>query len=177
MSVEGHARPAWRVWAGRGAWIALAAAIFFGVRFYQQRTLIEGPAPALQAALLDGTVFDLSAVRDRPVLVYFWATWCPVCRLEQGSVESLAEDHRVIAVAMQSGDSTEVTSYMRKHGLRVPVINDPLGAVAAARTVRGAGARAAAARRQSTRRRFLARTHACLQSSFNRGWAGHSIPP
>jgi len=131
VSVEGQTRPAWRVWAERGAWIALAAAIFFGVRVYQQRTLIEGPAPALQAALLDGTVFDLAAVRDRPVLVYFWATWCPVCRLEQGSIESLAEDHRVIAMAMQSGDSNEVANYMRKHGLRVPVINDPIGAYAA----------------------------------------------
>jgi peroxiredoxin len=136
VSVEKRALPRWRIWVERGAWALLAAAIYFGVRFYQQRTLIEGPAPALQATLLDGQAMDLTGLRSQPVLVYFWATWCPVCRLEQGSIESVANDYRVVAVAMQSGSPAEVASYVHEHRLRVPVINDPGGAISAAWGVR-----------------------------------------
>lgn len=120
----------WRRWLGHLAWLLLFAAVYFGVRFYQQRTLVEGPAPALHAALLDGGSFDLATARGAPLLVYFWATWCPVCRLEQGSIESLARDHRVVTVALQSGEPATVRKYLEEHGLRVPVINDPDGAIA-----------------------------------------------
>lgn len=131
---EGRAR--WRRWVGHLAWLLLVAAVYFGVRFYQQHTLVEGPAPDLRAALIGGVRFDLAAQRGQPVLVYFWATWCPVCRLEQGSIESLARDHRVVTVALQSGDPATVVKYLQEHGLRVPVINDPDGAVARAWGVR-----------------------------------------
>jgi thiol-disulfide isomerase/thioredoxin len=110
--------------------LLLVAAIYFGVRFYQQRTLVEGSAPALRAVLLDGASFDLAARRDAPVLVYFWATWCPVCRLEQGSIEALARDHRVVTVALQSGEPATVRNYLKEHGLVAPVINDPDGEIA-----------------------------------------------
>jgi peroxiredoxin len=120
----------WRTWLGRLGFAALLAVVFFGVRFYQQRTLVEGPAPALRATRLDSGSFDLAAARGTPVLVYFWATWCPVCRLEQGSIESLARDYRIVTVALQSGDAAVVQKYLAEHGLRAPVINDPDGAIA-----------------------------------------------
>lgn len=126
----------WKRWAGHLAWVLLFAVVYFGARFYQQRTLVEGPAPELQAVLLDGTEFSLASLRGQPALVYFWATWCPVCRLEQGSIESVAGSYRVISIALQSGSRTDVQSYLNEHGLRVPVINDPDGAIAQAWGVR-----------------------------------------
>jgi thiol-disulfide isomerase/thioredoxin len=131
VSPEAAPRRRARVWAERIGFALLLAAVFFGVRFYQQRTLVEGPAPALRAPLLGGAAFDLADSTDRPVLVYFWASWCPVCRLEQGAISALLADHPVITVAMQSGDVAEVSGYLREHGLDWPVINDPDGAVAA----------------------------------------------
>lgn len=125
-----------RVWLGRLGFAALLAAVYFGVRFYQQHTLVEGAAPALRAVQLDGRVFDLADQRSRPVLVYFWATWCPVCRLEQSAIESLAADHPVVGIAMQSGTAAEVVKYLREHDLKVPVVNDPDGAIAATWGVR-----------------------------------------
>ena len=136
MSADSVVGPRWRVWAARLAWGLLFVAVYFGVRAYQQRTLVEGPAPALQASLLDGTAVNLASLRGQPVLVYFWATWCPVCRLEQGSIESIAGDYRVIGIAMQSGPSSEVAKYLHAHGLHVPVVNDPDGAIAAVWGVR-----------------------------------------
>lgn len=124
------AHPGWRRWAGNLGFFLLLAAVFFGVRFYQQHTLVVGPAPALRAPLLQGGSFDLAAQRGRPVLVYFWATWCAVCKLEQGAIESVAVDHAVVGVAMRSGSDAEVMKYLRESSLAVPVINDPDGLMA-----------------------------------------------
>jgi thiol-disulfide isomerase/thioredoxin len=131
VSPEAGPRRRVRVWAERIGFALLLAAIVFGVRFYQQRALVEGSAPELRAPLLTGSVFDLAGSADRPVLVYFWASWCPVCRLEQGSISALQRDHPVVTVAMQSGSVAEVSAYLREHGLDWPVINDPDGALAA----------------------------------------------
>lgn len=126
-------RSAW--WRNRrvrqAGFLLLVVAVFLAVRAWQQRTLAEGPAPALQAEGLDGSRIDLAASGGQPTLVYFWATWCPVCRIEQGSIESVADDYRVISIALQSGSAVEVAKYLHEHQLRVPVINDPDGAIAA----------------------------------------------
>lgn len=131
MASEPAPRPRWRVWAGRAGFALLLAAVVFGVRFYQQRSLAEGPAPVTRAVQLDGQLFDLVSLRGEPLLVYFWASWCPVCRLEQGAIAALARDHRVVTVAMQSGSNAEVAKYLREQGLEMPVINDPDGMLAA----------------------------------------------
>lgn len=124
-------RRAWQNrWFRNAGTLLVFALIYFSVRAWQQRTLVEGPAPLLHAETLNGAEFNLSAPRDRPVLVYFWATWCAVCRLEQGAIESVAADHAVVGVALQSGSASEVTKYLNDHGLKVTVINDPDGAIA-----------------------------------------------
>jgi thiol-disulfide isomerase/thioredoxin len=128
--------PGWRRWAGNLGFFLLLATVFFGVRYYQQRSLVEGPAPALRESLVQGESFDLAAHRGRPVLVYFWATWCAVCKLEQGAIESVAGDHTVVGVAMRSGPDAEVMKYLRENSLAVPVVNDPDGAIADAWGVR-----------------------------------------
>jgi peroxiredoxin len=99
--------------------------------------MASGQAPPLQGRGLDGAEIALVAQRGRPVLVHFWASWCPVCRLEQGSINRIARDHAVITVAMQSGSRDEVAAYMTAHGLRFPVVVDPSGDLAARYGVRG----------------------------------------
>jgi thiol-disulfide isomerase/thioredoxin len=114
-----------RVWLRRGLEVLLFIVLIMGVRAWQQRDIVTGVAPPLIGRLLDGTPFVLADKPAQPVLVHFWATWCPICRTEEGSIESLALDNpNVITVAMQSGDSGVVQQYMREQALSFPVVND-----------------------------------------------------
>ena len=37
---------------------------------------------------MDGKTFDLAAQRGHPVIVNFWATWCPPCREEMPALDA-----------------------------------------------------------------------------------------
>lgn len=121
-----------RIWLRRGLELLLFIVIIMGVRAWQQRDIVKGVAPPLSGSLLDGKPFVLAANPAQPVLVHFWATWCPICRAEQGSIESLAQDNpNVITVAMQSGNSAAVQQYMGEQGVSFPVVNDEAGQISA----------------------------------------------
>ena len=134
------ARPATktRKWLRRGLELLIIIVIIFGVRAWQQRDIVKGAAPALSGVMLDGNTFTLAAKPTQPVLVHFWASWCPICRAEEGSIDSIAQDNpNVITVAMQSGKSEAVQQYMREQSVSFPVINDADGQLSEKWGVRG----------------------------------------
>ncbi len=65
--------------------LALILAVFLGVQWWQARPLASGAAPPLSGLTLNGQAMDLTSLRGTPVLVHFWATWCPACKLVNGS--------------------------------------------------------------------------------------------
>lgn len=121
-----------RRWLRHGLEVLFFIVLIMGVRAWQQRDIAKGEAPPLNGLLLDGKSFVLAARPAQPVLVHFWASWCPICRAEQGSIESLARDNpNVITVAMQSGNSNAVQQYMREQAVSFPVVNDIDGQISA----------------------------------------------
>ena len=94
------------------------------------RDAARGMAPPIEARTLEGAPFSLDDLGGQPAVIHFWATWCPVCDLEQGMVQRLSRRHPLISVAMQSGSDAEVRDWMRERGVSYPVINDPLGDLA-----------------------------------------------
>lgn len=124
----------YRVWLLK---IALIIIVLLIVKAWVQRDLVSGTAPNIQAVTLNEQVFNLHGAEDKPILLHFWATWCPVCKLEQSSIESISRDYRLISVAMQSGTNEELKSFMQQENLSFEVINDEFGLLSKKYNVRG----------------------------------------
>jgi thiol-disulfide isomerase/thioredoxin len=110
----------WRSFAINAAIIIV---VVLAIRTWQQRDVVSGAAPPLP-----GVTWS-----KQPTLVHFWATWCPVCRAEQGSIQALAQDYpNTVTIAMQSGERAAVDKFMREQSLTFPVINDADGSLSQA---------------------------------------------
>jgi peroxiredoxin len=120
-------------WRGYTFNVLLLVILVVGIRAWQQRDMVGGAAPVLQGVTLAGQTYRLPAHPLQPVLVHFWATWCSICRAEQGSITAIAHDNpNVITIAMQSGKPEEITQHMREQGIDFLVVNDPEGSIASA---------------------------------------------
>ncbi|MBK7025139.1 MAG: redoxin domain-containing protein [Sulfuritalea sp.] len=123
-------------WQRRLLEAALILGVIFGAQYWQTRGLPEGIAPPLVGVLTDGQTIKVGA-GDTATLVAFWATWCPVCKAEEGNIVAVAKDHRVIPVAMQSGDAATVLKHLKERGIDLPQLIDADGRHAMNWRVRG----------------------------------------
>jgi len=121
-------RPRWRRWAIEAA---IFLAVLAGFQAWQLRDAARGPAPEISGRLVDGSPFELAQWRaqhpGKPVLLYFWAEWCPVCKTTAGTVTAVAEDWPVTTIAMQSGSAGEVAAQMAARGYRWQTVADAQG--------------------------------------------------
>jgi peroxiredoxin len=94
------------------------------------------PAPTLRLPGLDGGQVDLAAVRGRPVVVNFWATWCEPCVREFPLLRRAAAAHRgerLAVVGVLTNDRTAAArAFVRRLDATWPVGIDPAAATAAA---------------------------------------------
>ncbi len=117
--------------------LLLILLVVSGVQWWKGRPLASGEAPPLVGLTLAGRALDLAKFRGQPVLIHFWATWCPVCRLMDGAIDDIAHDHAVVTVALHSGTPEDLGRFLQEHGLQFPVISDPDGHLATRWGVRG----------------------------------------
>jgi thiol-disulfide isomerase/thioredoxin len=110
--------------------LLLLVAVFALIQWWRAAPLASGQAPPLAGELVAGGRADLAALRGEPVLVHFWASWCPICRLGDGEIDALAKDFQVITVAMQSGSASEVRAHLQREDLSFPAISDAYGELA-----------------------------------------------
>ena len=133
MTETATPRPRWRRWGKEALWLLLFALLLSTVLdLWRSPALPEGsPLPVL--TLQDGTRANLQAMsRGRPLLIYYWASWCAVCRFTTPAVEQLWQDgENVLTVALRSGDNTRLQQGMARKGLSFPTHNDEQGTLAA----------------------------------------------
>jgi peroxiredoxin len=97
----------------------------------------SGPAPRVGAEAPDFTLADingnevtLSSLRGKPVMVNFWATWCPPCRAEIPEIVKLynetgaeARPYEVLGVATQSDNAT-IKAFSQEFNMTFPLLPD-----------------------------------------------------
>jgi len=102
--------------------VILLAIILNVVSYFKSQDLNKEKLNETNFILLDGTTYNIS--KDKPVLVHFWATWCPTCKIEAPNIEKISKDYEVITIATQSGSKEEIQKYLDEHELSFKVVND-----------------------------------------------------
>ncbi|STZ08100.1 Thioredoxin-like protein slr1139 [Moraxella caprae] len=110
-------------------YLVMFVVIYTAVNLWRSPVMPDSPKLVYQNST--GQVVDVvSQSYDTPVLIYFWGSWCSVCRMTSPNVQALHADGRdVLSVAVSSGDDNELLAYMNKHGYDFYTINDQHGAV------------------------------------------------
>lgn len=86
------------------------------------------PAPDFTASDLDGRPVRLSDLRGKPVLINFWATWCPPCREEMPQIEAFYRRHRdqVEVLGVGVGETAEqVRAFLKDNPYSWRFVVDP----------------------------------------------------
>lgn len=74
------------------------------------------------------TLGTLSA--DKPLLVYFWASWCSICRFTSPDIAKLHDEgNNIMTIALRSGKEDEVMRGLQRKNFHFPVVNDPHGMI------------------------------------------------
>ena len=68
--------------------------------------------------------------KDKPVLVHFWAVWCPICKIEAPNIQTMSENFEVITIAVKSGSDEKIQEYLNNQNLDFKFINDEDGYLA-----------------------------------------------
>lgn len=91
----------------------------------------KGPAAAVQD--LDGNTVDLGRyVGKQPVLLEFWATWCPLCKALEPALKAAYKQYggtvQFVAVGVGVNESpASIKRHLADHPLPFPVLFDASG--------------------------------------------------
>src|SRR5574337_923093 len=88
-------------------------------------------APDFTLKTLEGNTIRLSEFRGKKVvLISFWATWCPPCRLEMPAIQQIYSEYKdkgfeILAVNIESDAKQGIRDFIKELRLTFPILLDP----------------------------------------------------
>ncbi len=84
-----------------------------------------------QPLLGTSSLFDVSTLQGRPIVINFWASWCPPCNAEAPTLAAAYDKWSAKGVAFVGVDSTDTAAageaFIQKYGWKYPVVEDSSG--------------------------------------------------
>ena len=94
---------------------------------YKSQTLTKAPLTLANKTLIDSTHY--TPPKNKPILLHFWATWCPTCKLEADNIQRISQHFEVITISVKSKTDQDIQNYLKERGLSFKVINDTDGSL------------------------------------------------
>src|SRR5512135_2959484 len=84
-------------------------------------------APDFELKDINGKVVKLSDFRGKAVVLNFWATWCPPCKVEIPWFEDLQNQYRdqgleVVGVALDDSSDKDIADFAKEMKMNYPVL-------------------------------------------------------
>lgn len=99
-----------------------------------QRFEIEKEAPAFSLQDLNGKQIPLNRYSGRPLLLFFWASWCQACKEDIALLERYVEKNgaqiEILTVAIDGEKERRVKALVKDQRITLPVLLDRKEALA-----------------------------------------------
>ena len=74
-----------------------------------------------------GKVHTLAEYKGKPLILHFWATWCPYCKKLQPGLDSIAKDYKntdlqVLGISFNEDDGAMPGEVLRKRSIHFPTL-------------------------------------------------------
>ena len=92
----------------------------------ERASLAGSRAAAFALRSLEGEQVALNDVRGKPIVLDFWATWCPPCRAELPLIEKLRAEFngKVAFYGVNDEESGTVKNFVKKNGYELTTLMD-----------------------------------------------------
>lgn len=105
--------------------LVLLSLTLLAVDWLRTRTMPKAPdLPDLLYSIEGDSISLQNLNEDKPLLIYFWATWCGPCKATSPSIQWLSQSYTVVSVALDSGSDDDLKSYMQNAGYDFTVVNN-----------------------------------------------------
>jgi thiol-disulfide isomerase/thioredoxin len=92
------------------------------ISYYKSTNLNKNNLDIHSITLLHDSIYNIPI--NKPILIHFWAIWCPICDIEASNIQTISEKFEVITIAVDSNSKEEIQDYLKKNKLNFNVIND-----------------------------------------------------
>ena len=106
--------------------LLIILALIFAFPALGQKALKAGTAaPTFVAPSLDGTYYDLDAMRGTVVVLTFWSTKCEICRNEIPKLNSFMakyDERKVVFLALSMDNEAKLNAYLRSNPFKFHIV-------------------------------------------------------